>query len=547
MIDTVALREKVLDLAIRGKLVPQDPNDEPASVLLERIRAQKQQMVKDGKLKAKDIKDDSIIFVGEDNLHYEKFADETVECIEDQIPFELPSGWAWSKINNIAFVTKLAGFEYSKYIAPTLCEDGIPLFKGKNVQDSKIIYEFESFIPESISNELSRSQITRKCILTPYVGTIGNIGIHDKVGKFHLGSNVGKIELYNSCVILMEEYVVTYLKSSFGYKQLTKHMKATAQASISIEAIRDVYIPIPPENEQQRMWSAISESLTLIENIESYEGDIANMVKLAKTKILDLAIRGKLVPQNLDDEPASALLERIRSEKEELIKQGKIKRDKKESVIFKGEDNSYYEKFDDGEIKCIDEDVPFELPESWCWCRLGTLFAHNTGKALNSSDSAGTLMTYITTSNLYWDRFELDSLKEMPFTDSEIEKCTVTKGDLLVCEGGDIGRSAIWMHNEDIRIQNHIHRLRPYISLSNRFYYYVLFMWKQTGRIGGQGIGLQGFSSKALHNLIVPLPPLSEQQHIVAYVDELNQKLSDIEKSLSRGSFLLKRLSQTNH
>lgn len=195
--------------------------------------------------------------------------------------------------------------------------------------------------------------------------------------------------------------------------------------------------------------------------------------------------------------------------------------------------NSYYEKFDDGEIKCIDEDVPFELPESWCWCRLGTLFAHNTGKALNSSNSAGTLMTYITTSNLYWDRFELDSLKEMPFTDSEIEKCTVTKGDLLVCEGGDIGRSAIWMHNEDIRIQNHIHRLRPYISLSNRFYYYVLLMWKQTGRIGGQGIGLQGFSSKALHNLIVPLPPLSEQLHIVAFVDELNQKLSDIEKGIS--------------
>jgi type I restriction enzyme S subunit len=195
--------------------------------------------------------------------------------------------------------------------------------------------------------------------------------------------------------------------------------------------------------------------------------------------------------------------------------------------------NSYYEKFDSCEIKCIDEDIPFELPDSWCWCRLGTLFAHNTGKALNSSDTAGTPMTYITTSNLYWDRFELDSLKKMPFTESEIEKCTVTKGDLLVCEGGDIGRSAIWMFDEDIRIQNHIHRLRPYISLSNRFYYYVLFMWKQIGRIGGQGIGLQGFSSKALHNLIVPLPPISEQLHIVAFVDELNQKLSDIEKSLS--------------
>lgn len=142
-------------------------------------------------------------------------------------------------------------------------------------------------------------------------------------------------------------------------------------------------------------------------------------------------------------------------------------------------------------------------------------------------------MTYITTSNLYWDRFELDSLKEMPFTDSEIEKCTVTKGDLLVCEGGDIGRSAIWMFDEDIRIQNHIHRLRPYISLPNRFYYYVMFMWKQMGLIGGQGIGLQGFSSKALHNLLVPLPPVGEQTKIVASVDKLFETIVHIEKSLS--------------
>ena len=142
-------------------------------------------------------------------------------------------------------------------------------------------------------------------------------------------------------------------------------------------------------------------------------------------------------------------------------------------------------------------------------------------------------MTYITTSNLYWNHFELDSLKEMPFTESEIEKCTVTKGDLLVCEGGDIGRSAIWMYDEDIRIQNHIHRLRPFVYLSNRFYYYVLFMWKQTGRIGGQGIGLQGFSSKALHNLLVPLPPVDEQTKIVTSVDKVFETIVNIEKSLS--------------
>jgi len=391
--DTKALRQKILDLAIRGKLVPQDPNDEPASVLLGRIRQQKQQMVKEGKLKPKDIKNDSVIFVGEDNLHYEKFADGSVKCIEDEIPFDLPDGWAWAKINTIAFVTKLAGFEYTKNIAPGLCEDGIPLFKGKNVQNSTIVYEFESFIPESVSDELQRSQVTKKCILTPYVGTIGNIGIHNRPGKYHLGSNVGKIELYNDNVVLLEEYVVAYLQSGFGYQQLTKHMKATAQASISIEAIRDVYLPIPPANEQLRMWSALSNALAMIERIENTELDITNLIKSTKSKVLDLAIRGKLVPQDPNDEPASVLLERIRAEKEELIKQGKIKRDKKESVIFRGEDNSYYEKIGD-DVRCIDEEIPFDIPDTWEWVRLENCCSKEIrrGKSPKYTERSGTLV-----------------------------------------------------------------------------------------------------------------------------------------------------------
>ena len=305
-----------------------------------------------------------------DNLHYEKFADGSVKCIEDEIPFDLPEGWAWAKINTIAFVTKLAGFEYTKNIAPSLCEDGIPLFKGKNVQNSTIVYEFESFIPESVSDELQRSQVTQKCILTPYVGTIGNIGIHNRPGKYHLGSNVGKIELYNDNVVLLEEYVVAYLQSGFGYQQLTKHMKATAQASISIEAIRDVYLPIPPANEQLRMWSALSNALAMIERIENTELDIANLIKSTKSKILDLAIRGQLVPQDPNDEPASVLLERIRAEKEELIKQGKIKRNKKESFIFRGEDNSYYLRTNKL-VESLDDWKFNELPDSWTICCLG--------------------------------------------------------------------------------------------------------------------------------------------------------------------------------
>ena len=169
----------------------------------------------------------------------------------------------------------------------------------------------------------------------------------------------------------------------------------------------------------------------------------------------------------------------------------------------------------------IADEVPFEIPESWEWCRLGDIFYHNTGKALNASNQSGQLLEYITTSNLYWNRFELVSLRQMFFTDTEIEKCTATKGDLLVCEGGDIGRAAIWPFDYDIRIQNHIHRLRSYAPVCTEFYYYLFYLYKHVGWIGGKGIGIQGLSANALHALLFPLPPLEEQRRIVKKIKEI--------------------------
>ena len=173
------------------------------------------------------------------------------------------------------------------------------------------------------------------------------------------------------------------------------------------------------------------------------------------------------------------------------------------------------------EIKDISDEIPFDIPESWCWCRLDSIFYHNTGKALNSSKTQGTKMQYITTSNLYWNKFELDKLKEMPFTENEIEKCTVSKGDLLVCEGGDIGRAAIWNYDYPMRIQNHIHRIRPYLQVDMYFYYYVFYLYKSAGLIGGKGIGIQGLSTNALGSLFIPLPPLAEQRRIVEKIEQL--------------------------
>lgn len=184
------------------------------------------------------------------------------------------------------------------------------------------------------------------------------------------------------------------------------------------------------------------------------------------------------------------------------------------------------------EVTCIDDEINFEIPESWMWVRLGTLFMHNTGKALNSSNTEGTELPYITTSNVYWDGFELSNLKSMCFSESEIEKCIVVKGDLLVCEGGDIGRSAIWNFDEPIRIQNHIHRLRAYLPLQTELYYYFMYLYKRNGMITGNGIGLQGLSSKRLHSIIVPLPPINEQKNITTKIKVLFDNLQTMEQSL---------------
>ena len=228
------------------------------------------------------------------------------------------------------------------------------------------------------------------------------------------------------------------------------------------------------------------------------------------------------MPQNPDDEPASVLLGRIKAEKAKLVKAGKIKKDKNPSEIVVGSDGATYEKFADGKEKDISKEIPFELPQGWVWARLGDLFQHNTGKALNRSSSNGVLKEYITTSNVYWDGLMLDNLRQMPFTDEELDKCTVKKGDLLVCEGGDIGRAAIWHLDRSVCIQNHLHRLRPFLpEICVPYFCNMLRYYKVTNQLQGKGIGLQGFSSGMVHNLLVPLPPLAAQKRIVAKIEEL--------------------------
>ncbi len=530
MIDTKALREKVFDLAIRGKLVPQDSNDEPASVLLKKIRDQKKQMVKEGKLKAKDIKNDTVIFKGDDNLHYEQFANGSVKCIEDEIPFELPDKWVWVRLGHLAQYKKGPfGSSITKAMFIPDSPTAIKVYEQKNAINKNASLG-NYFVSSEKYETLKGFEVFPNNIIVSCAGTIGETYVMPKnMRQGIINQALMKISLYD---LEISEFYLMYFDFQLKNEAKEQGYGVALKNIPPFDVLKKYLVPLPPLQEQARIMQQVKALLTVIDDIDSNANELSKTIVSIKSKILDLAIRGQLIPQDPNDEPASVLLERIRAEKEELIKAGKIKRDKKESVIFKGDDNSYYEKVGK-DTNCINEQIPFELPASWCWCRLGSIFSHNTGKALNSSNTEGRLLTYITTSNLYWDRFELETLKEMLFTDSELEKYTVKKGDLLVCEGGDIGRSAIWCYEDEMRIQNHIHRLRPYVNLSNRFYYYVLWLWKQIGLIGGQGIGLQGFSSKAIHNLIIPLPPLNEQNRITHMIDELLGFLDTIEQHLS--------------
>ena len=323
--DTKALRQKILDLAIRGKLVPQDPNDEPASVLLERIRAEKQQMVKDGKLKPKDIKNDTVIFKGDDNSYYEKYGE------------KLPSGWVVTNFETLLsyeqptnYIVKDTNYK-TEYETPVLTA-GKSFILGYTDEKENIFSKLPVIIFDDFTTE-------SKFVDFP----------------FKVKSSAMKILHINTDLVLP--------KFAFYLMQATRIDHDNHQR-YWISTYSQELLGLPPINEQKRIIGKINLLFALVKNIEKNKLSLIDDVSSAKTKILDLAIRGKLVPQNPNDEPASVLLERIRAEKEELIKQGKIKRNKKESVIFKGDDNSYYEKY--GE----------KLPSGWVVTNFETLLSY---------------------------------------------------------------------------------------------------------------------------------------------------------------------------
>ena len=404
--DTNALRQKILDLAIRGKLVPQDPNDEPASVLLERIRAEKQQMVKDGKLKAKDIKNDTVIFKGDDNLHYEQFADGTVKCIEDEIPFELPDGWAWCRIRNIASVKGGKRLPKGESFSDDVTDHvyiRVTDMKNRNINTFGLKY-----ISEEVFAKIQSYTIGKNDLYVTIAGTIGVVGeVPEILDGMNLTENAVKV-----CNISINKTFLCYVMlSELVQQQFQDKTHQVAMPKLALERILGTLIPVCPVKEQQLIVFSIKSALQIADTIEIQQDALFELVSATKSKILDLAIRGKLVPQDPNDESASVLLERIRAEKEELIKQGKIKRDKKESVIFKGDDNSYYQ----------------DLPQNW---QVSTLREVTTPLTLNDGDW---ILSENMTDNGEVKLLQLGSIGNMSYIDKGFKYLTKDTFDELSC------------------------------------------------------------------------------------------------------------------
>ena len=465
--DTKALRQKILDLAIHGKLVPQDPNDEPASVLLERIKAEKERLIKEGKIKRSKKSAKS-----SDTPHY---------------PYLLPNGWEWCNLEDIVCELKYGTSEKSLSVGK------IAVLRMGNITNVGTI-DYSNLVYSSNNEDIKLYSLEKDDLLFNRTNSsewVGKTAIYKKEQPAIYAGYLIRIRP----ILIFSDYLNTVMNSSY-YRNWCYNVKTDAvnQSNINAQKLSQLMIPIPPLKEQERIVVEVAKWISLIDTIKNSKEDLQTTIKQAKSKILNLAIHGKLVPQDPNDEPAIELLKRINPD-------------------FTPCDNGHY-------------------PVGWIETILGELFSHNTGKALNSSNKEGIFKDYLTTSNVYWNKFDFTAIKQMPFKESELDKCTVTKGDLLVCEGGDIGRSAIWNYDYDICIQNHIHRLRPKINLCVPFYYYTFAYLKENNLIGGKGIGLLGLSSNALHKIEMPLPPLAEQQRIVQKIEELFSVLDNIQNAL---------------
>ena len=516
------LKNSILQWAIQGKLVPQDPNDEPASVLLERIRKEKERLVKEKKIK-KD-KNASIIFRGEDNSYYEKFlATGKVKCIDEEIPFEIPQGWEWCRMGCIgdwgAGATPAKG--NSEYYGGNI------LWLRTGELNNGVVYDTEIKITEKALRECSlRLNKVGDVLIAMYGATIGKVAI--------AGNEMTSNQACCACTPLgvFNYYLFYYLMGS--QTDFVKKGEGGAQPNISREKLISHLMPIPPLNEQYRIVEQIQRILPLIERYSASQNAQdrlnAEINEKLKKSILQEAIQGKLVPQITEEGIAQELLEQIKQEKQKLAKEGKLKKSAlTDSVIFKGDDNKYYEQIG-GKVIDITDDIPFEIPQTWKWCRFSTIVKMRIGKTPPRGEqiywSNGT-HNWVSISDMVEEGI-VKAVKERvsDIAVNEIFKCHPSpKGSLLMSFKLTVGRTSILgieaYHNEAIIT------VMPYTDVDNTLRDYLFYMLPIISNKGDSKDAIKGktLNGKSLNSLLIPLPPLLEQKRIVAKINLVNSKI----------------------
>ena len=508
--DTKKLRQKLLDLAIHGKLVPQDPNDEPASELLSRIHAEKLAMVARGELKPKDVKNDTVIYFGSDGLPYEKRADgkDVAKCIEGEIPFEIPEGWNWARLQSLSRVITDGDHQ-----APPQIASGIPFLVISNIANGVICFDDTRFVPRTYFDEIKSQRVPQRGdLLLSVTGSYGIPAVVNTDRDFCFQRHIALIK-----PLLSANFLSRVVSSSYCSKWFDKKATGTAQKTVALSILRSTLIPVPPLAEQRRIVDVLGKYLALVDGIERDRAELDVLLAQLKSKVLDLAVRGELTERDQKDEPASELLARIREDKLAMVARGELKpKDvKNDTVIFTGSDGLRYEKRADGkgEAKCIEKEIPFEVPEGWSWSRMERLIQLTSGIDLAKADynSEHNGIPYITGAS----NFENGSLIENRWTDKP--KRISHRGDLLFTCKGTVGKMAINKF-ASAHIARQVMAINPYRGVDKLYLQQVLAWHVETIRRKAKGF-IPGIERGVLLKALVPVPPLAEQRRIVRAIE----------------------------
>ena len=497
------LKNSILQWAIQGKLVPQDPNDEPASVLLERIREEKERLIKEKKIKRD--KNASIIYRGDDNSHYEKFADGTVKCIDEEIPFELPNGWEWCRLKNIV---DIKGGKRLPIGCKLIDEKTSHIYiRVSDMQNGTIVDSDLKYITEDVYELIKNYTISKNDLYLTIVGsTIGKAGYVPRMfDNMNLTENAVKF----TNIPINKDFLLFYIQSEYAQLQFRDKTKQVGQPKLAIFRIENTLIPIPPILEQGKIVEQIRNVLLLVDNYSKYQDELNSLNlsinELLKKSILQEAIQGKLVEQCPDEEPASELLNRIKAEKERLIKEKIIKRDKQESIIYKGNDNSYYERIGN-DVQQIDCELTF--PTHWEIVRLGSICQLIDGTKQEGSQpllDAKFLRGKVSATLLNKGRY-------------------VKKGDQIMLVDGE-NSGEVFTAPQSGYMGSTFKQLWVSSGLYLPYILAFILFYKDVLRNSKKGAAIPHLNREIFNNLVVGIPPYNEQKRLMNKVDKLFEQL----------------------